>query len=119
MAMIKVYGIPNCNTVKKALDWLKAQKLDYEFHDYKKEGITIKKLNTWCMEFKWETLLNKAGTTWKSLPEDEKQSVVDQASAVKIMAEYTSIIKRPVVEADDKYLVRFDAQQYADVLLKK
>ena len=115
--MIKVYGIPNCNTVKKAVDWLKNNSQEYEFHDYKKKGITEEKLNEWCRHFGWENVLNKKGTTWQALSEEEKAAVNDQQSAVKIMLEQTSTIRRPIVEANGKYLVRFDEQQYADAIL--
>jgi len=70
--MIKVYGIPNCNTVKKAIDWLKQNKLDFEFHDYKKKGISKEKLQEWSKHFGWENILNKKGTTWAKLSEEEK-----------------------------------------------
>ena len=117
--MIDVYGIPNCNTVKKALDWLKEHQLAYAFHDYKKEGVTEEKLTEWSNHFGWETLINKNGTTWKALTDEEKNKVIDQSSAIKLMKEKTSVIKRPVIEARRKYLIRFDEQQYADTLLKK
>lgn len=117
--MIKVYGIANCDTVKKALGWMKEHQLPYEFHDYKKQGITVAKLNKWCGHFGWETLVNKTGTTWKGLSESEKNLVIDQPSAVNLMMEKTSIIKRPIVEAGRKYLIRFDENLYAETLLKK
>ena len=115
--MIKVYGIPNCNTVKKAIDWLKENKLPYEFHDYKKAGITVSKLNEWSNHFGWENVLNKKGTTWQALTEDKKGQVINQQSAVALMAEQTSMIKRPIIEAGEKYLIRFDEKQYEAVLL--
>lgn len=115
--MIKVYGIPNCNTVKKATDWLKQNKLPYEFHDYKKLGITKEKLKEWCNYFGWETVLNKKGTTWQALSDEEKQAVTNQKSAIKLMVEKTSIIKRPVIEANGKYLLRFNEEEYSEVLL--
>lgn len=117
--MIQVYGIPNCNTVKKALEWLKAHQLDYKFHDYKKEGVTAEKLNEWSKEFGWEFLLNKKGTTWKALPEEVKHTIINQNEAVKLMLDKPSAIKRPVIEAKGKYLIRFDEEQYKFVLLKK
>jgi arsenate reductase len=117
--MIKVYGIANCDTVKKVLNWMKDHQLAYEFHDYKKQGITATKLNKWCGHFGWETLVNKNGTTWKELSESEKNAVVDQHSAVNLMMEKTSIIKRPIIEAGRKYLIRFDEKLYAETLLKK
>ncbi len=117
--MIEVYGIPNCNTVKKAIEWLKEKSLPYRFHDYKKEGIREEKLKEWCGYFGWENLINKAGTTYKKLSEDEKAAIVDEQSAIQIMLSNTSIIRRPVVEAGKKKLIRFYEVEYADVLLKK
>jgi arsenate reductase (glutaredoxin) len=116
--MIKVYGIPNCNSVKKALDWLKEHELEYEFHDYKKKGITAAKLKQWSKHFGWENLLNKAGTTWKGLDDDVKNSITSQPKAIQLMTENTSLIKRPIIEAGDDYLIRFNEEEYAQNLLK-
>jgi arsenate reductase (glutaredoxin) len=116
--MIKVYGIPNCNSVKKAVDWLKANNLEYEFHDYKKKGITAAKLKQWSKHFGWENLLNKAGTTWKGLGEDDKNAVTSEAKAIQLMTANTSVIKRPIIETGDDYLVRFNEEEYAGKLLK-
>jgi Spx/MgsR family transcriptional regulator len=115
--VIKVYGIPNCNSVKKAFDWLKLNNLAYEFHDYKKKGVEEEKLKEWCAVFGWENLINKAGTTWKGLGEEDKNAVVDEASAVAILKSATSTIKRPIVESNGKYLMRFDEAKYAEALL--
>lgn len=117
--MIEVYGIPNCNTVKKSLEWLKDQSLPYRFHDYKKEGITEGKLQEWCSYFGWDNLINKAGTTWKKMSDDEKAAIFDERSAIQIMMSNASIIRRPVVEAGKKKLIRFNEIEYADALLKK
>jgi len=111
---MKVYGIPNCNTVKKAVTWLNEHDLAFEFQDFKKKGITAEKLNQWCDRFGWETVLNKKGTTWKKLSPEEQSLVVDQASAVTIMLANTSSIKRPVVEVDEKpVLISFNEEAYA------
>lgn len=115
--MIKVYGIPNCNTVKKAIDWLNRNNLSYEFHDYNKQGITQDKLKEWSKHFGWETILNKNGTTWRELPEEIKESVTSEKKAIEIMSDKTSTIKRPIVEANDKYLIRFNEEEYTKVLL--
>jgi arsenate reductase len=115
--MIKVYGIPNCGSVKKALDWLKQNNLNYEFHDYKKLGITKGKLKEWCRHFGWETVLNKNGTTFKELSEEEKQAVTNEKSAIQFLQENTSAIKRPIIEAGERYLIRFNEQEYRDTLL--
>ena len=115
--MIKVYGIPSCNSVKKAFDWLKLNNFEYEFHDYKKKGIDEEKLKEWCKVFGWENLINKAGTTWKGLSEEEKNGVVDEASAIEFLKDSTSAIKRPIVESNGKHLMRFDEAKYAEALL--
>lgn len=108
-----IYGIPNCNTVKKARAWLSENGFNPEFHDFKKSGITAEKLDEWCTFFGWEKVLNKKGTTWKKLSTEEQASVKDQKSAVQLLLKNTSAIKRPVVEVDQKaVLISFDEAQY-------
>ncbi len=97
---------------------MKEQNLSFEFHDYKKLGIAEKKLNTWCDHFGWKNMLNRNGTTWKGLPEDVKNEMNSKAAAVKLMMEKPSVIKRPIVESNGKYLIRFDVTQYEETLLK-
>ena len=112
-----VYGIPNCNTVKKARVWLEENGFTPEFYDFKKQGISIEKLNQWCDVFGWEVVLNKKGTTWRNLSPDVQKSIVDQKSAVAILLENTSAIKRPVIEVDGKaVLISFNEDGYADAL---
>jgi len=112
-----VYGIPNCNTVKKARVWLDENGFNPEFHDFKKKGITAAKLNQWCDTFGWEVVLNKKGTTWRNLSPDVQQRVKDQASAVAVLLENNSAIKRPVVEVDGKpVLISFNEAEYAAIL---
>ncbi|WP_131538627.1 Spx/MgsR family RNA polymerase-binding regulatory protein [Pedobacter nototheniae] len=113
-----VYGIPNCNTVKKALDWLKANKIEFEFHDFKKKGITAEKLNTWCDIFGWETVLNRKGLTWKKLTKEEQAKIDNQKLAIAYLVDNTSAIKRPVVEKNGQaILISFDEANYAKTLL--
>lgn len=108
-----VYGIPNCNTVKKALDWLAENGFKPEFHDFKKKGITAEKLNDWCNTFGWENVLNKKGTTWRKLLPEQQLQVKDQQSAVAMLLENTSAIKRPVIEVDGKaVLISFKEEDY-------
>ena len=108
-----VYGIKNCNTVKKALDWLKKHKIEYEFYDYKTQGITDAKLKEWIKQVGWESLVNKKGTTWRQLGDDVKVKVTTQAAAIALMKEKTSVIKRPLIEQDGKVLVLgFDEKEY-------
>lgn len=110
--MTTLYGIPNCDTIKKARKWLADQNIDYEFHDYKKAGITSATLKTWCQQVDWEVLLNKRGTTWRKLPDAVKDSV-NKTQAIKLMVEQPSMIKRPVLIHNDKLLVGFDSESYA------
>lgn len=98
MEKIKVFGIPNCDVVKKTCNWLKAHNIDFEFHDYKKSGISKTKLTGWCNALNWQTLLNRNSTTWKNLPIAQQQKIKDKETAVQLMATHTSIIKRPVIE---------------------
>lgn len=112
-----VYGIPNCNTVKKSLDWLKAHQIDFEFHDFKKKGITQEKLNEWCKTFGWETVLNRKGLTWKKLTKEEQTAIDNQEKAIAYLVENTSAIKRPVIEKDGQaILISFDEERYAKTL---
>jgi len=107
-----VYGIKNCNTVKKALQWLDENKISYTFHDFKKEGISLDKLKAWEQQIGWETLVNKKGTTWRKLSPLEQSTVVDAASANRVMQANTSIIKRPVIESPKGLIVGFDESAY-------
>ncbi|TKB98758.1 ArsC family reductase [Pedobacter cryophilus] len=109
---VKVFGIPNCGSVKKARTFLEENNIDYDFHDYKKEGISEEQLQKWCEEFGWETVLNKKGMTWRNLDEATKLAVQDQQSAIKIMKQQTSAIKRPVIESGKGNLIGFDENQY-------
>jgi len=109
--MITMYGIPNCDTIKKAKKWLEANNIDYEFHDYKKKGITKAKLKDWCKQADWEILLNRRGTTWRKLDDDIKNNI-NKTSAIDVMAENTSAIKRPVIETDNEILVGFSVDTY-------
>lgn len=112
-----VYGIPNCNTVKKARTWLTDNGIDYEFHDFKKQGIGTEKLNEWCAVFGWEKVLNKKGTTWKKIAPEQQALITDQSSAVSLLSINTSAIKRPVVEKDGKaILISFDEELYSNLL---
>jgi len=110
--MITLYGIPNCDTIKKARKWLKDNDVDYEFHDYKKLGVPEKALKNWVKQVGWETLLNKRGTTWRKLDDNTKNSV-DEKSAIQIMLANPSIIKRPVLIDNKNILVGFKTDEYA------
>jgi Spx/MgsR family transcriptional regulator len=107
-----VYGITNCNTVKKALDWLKANNVAYEFHDFKKLGISAEKLNEWDKKVGYERFLNKQGLTWKQLDPEVKNSVKTKDDAIKLMQQKTNMIKRPVIEHGGCLIFGFDAEMY-------
>lgn len=113
-----VYGIPNCNTVKKAQDWLKENNIVFEFHDFKKKGITAEKLNEWCNAFGWETVLNRKGLTWKKLSKEAQLEINNQALAIAYLVAHTSAIKRPIIEKNNTLvLVGFDVAKYEQTLL--
>ncbi|WP_374369163.1 ArsC family reductase [Dongia sp.] len=109
---ITMYGIKNCDTIKKARDWLADRGIAYEFHDYKAEGIERKTLEGWCDELGWEILLNRAGTTFRKLPEKEREGL-DQKKAIALMLAQPSMIKRPVLDLGKKRLVGFKPEIYA------
>ena len=106
--MIHLYGIPNCDTVKKARAWLDARQLGYAFHDYKKEGADSAQLAAWSDAAGWEALLNRRGTTYRGLSEADKADI-DRAKALRLMGANPSLIRRPVVEHEGCVLVGFDA----------
>jgi arsenate reductase (glutaredoxin) len=96
--MITLFGIPNCDTVKKARAWLTAQGVDYQFHDFKKQGVPHERINVWINAVGWEKLLNRKGTTWRKLDAATQSTAVDAESAAKLLILNASLIKRPVVE---------------------
>ena len=111
--MTILYGIPNCDTVKRARDWLTSRGVAYEFHDFKKQGVPADHLAAWVKSAGWERVLNRKGTTWRKLPEAQQASVADAATAQAVMREQASVIKRPVVEWDDGGItVGFDADDW-------
>jgi arsenate reductase len=112
--MTTLYGIPNCDTVKRARDWLATQGVAYEFHDFKKAGVPPERLAAWVAAAGWERVLNRKGTTWRKLDAAQQAGVTDAASAQALMREQASVIKRPVVEWDDgRITVGFDAAAWA------
>ena len=114
---IKIYGIRNCGTMKKAFAWLDAHGLAYDFHDYKKAGVTEASLNNWCRARGWETVLNRAGTTFRGLPETDKQDL-DEARAIALMRANPSMIKRPVLETGETIEIGFSPERYAALLAR-
>ena len=109
---MKVYGIPNCNTVKKALDWFKANNIMYEFHDFKKLGAPAQKLAEWDSKAGYEKFMNKQGLTWKQLDPAVKDSIKTKADALQLLEQKTSMIKRPVIEDGDFLFFGFDEATY-------
>ena len=110
---MKLYGIVNCNTVKAARQWLDAHGRRYEFIDFKKTPPTRELLERWCVAFGWEIVLNRRGTTWRALAPAVQARVKDQASAIALLLEKPSAIKRPVLEHPGPRLIGFDAAAYA------
>ncbi len=110
----RLYGIPNCDTVKKARAWLAEHRVEYEFHDYKKLGIDTTRLDAWFAQVDWQQLLNRSGTTWRKLDEAHKAAITTAATAAALMRAQPSVIRRPVIETDTGLLVGFDAQRYTE-----
>ncbi|WP_144096630.1 ArsC family reductase [Croceicoccus sediminis] len=108
---VTLYGIPNCDTVKKARKWLEARGTDYAFHDYKKAGVPEDHLRAWVDKEGWEVLLNKRGSTFRKLPDADKADI-DTKKAIALMIDHPSMIKRPVVEHDGGLLIGFDADAW-------
>lgn len=108
---VELYGIPNCDTVKKARAWLDEKGVAYTFHDYKKEGADADRLKEWTRMESWEKLLNRRGTTFRTLPEADKTEITS-AKAIALMHAHPSLIKRPVVETGEKLLVGFDEPEW-------
>lgn len=114
---MKLYGIPNCNTVKKARAWLDEHGVEYDFHDYKKLGVDRAMLEGWLTQMPWEKLVNRAGMTWRGLDDAEKAAVTDSASAAMLMQEKPSVIRRPVIVRDNCIMaVGFDSGTYQTLL---
>lgn len=116
--MIRIYGIPNCDTMKWAFVWLKQHNIEFQFHDFKKAGLAAPLLDFWIDRVGWEALLNRRGMMWRKL-DGEVKSNIDLPSARTIMLETPSIIKRPVLESGDRVTVGFSEQEYQALLLSK
>ncbi len=111
---IRLYGIPNCDTVKRARAWLQARGREVVFHDFKKAGVPADRLDAWVAAAGWERVLNRKGNTWRQLDDPTRAAVTDEASAKRLMRDQASVIKRPVVEwADGAITVGFDADDWA------
>jgi Spx/MgsR family transcriptional regulator len=113
--VVALYGIPNCDTMKKARAWLHAHGVDYRFHDYKREGLDETRLRAWVAELGWEALVNRRGTTWRKLPEDVREGM-DAEAAIRIMLESPSIIRRPVLDTGEVRHAGFSETDYERLL---
>jgi Spx/MgsR family transcriptional regulator len=111
LASVTIYGIKNCDTMKKARTWLDEHRVQYDFHDYKTSGIERARLEAWCKKVGWEVLLNRSGTTFRKLPDADRTNL-DERKAVALMLAQPSMIKRPVLEHGAKLLVGFDLASY-------
>jgi arsenate reductase len=110
-----LYGIPNCDTVKKARTWLADNGQDFDFHDFKKQGLERATVAAWLEQLDWEVLVNRKGTTWRKLSDERRAQVVDKASALELMLENPSVIKRPVMAGRGPLTVGFAPEQYARI----
>jgi Spx/MgsR family transcriptional regulator len=113
-----LFGIPNCDTVKKAIEWLKENNIAFTFHDYKKQGIDAATLKKWSNQVGWEILLNKKSSTWRGLADATQAATTNQKKAVEVMVQNPTIIKRPVIETDGNILaIGFDEEKYRAAFL--
>lgn len=114
---VTIYGISNCDQVRKTLGWLREHGIEHRFHDFRADGIDRTMLERWCSHLPWNSLLNRRGLTWRSLPESTRAEAVDQTSAIELMLAHPTLIKRPVVEVADRLLLGFSAERLAAALL--
>lgn len=112
MSITTLYGIPNCDTVKKARAWLAGRGVDVAFHDYRKQGVPEAELRGWVQALGWEPLLNRKGTTWRKLDAAQQAAVTDARSAVALMLQQPSVIRRPVLVRGETLRVGFDADEW-------
>jgi arsenate reductase len=118
--MVKLYGIANCNTVKKARMWLDQHHAEYYFHDFKKHGLESNLAQCWLQQVGWEKLINRSGLTWRGLSMEQKQAVTNNVSALPLMLEKSSVIKRPLLEQNNKLLhIGFDEASYQQIFNSK
>lgn len=110
--MITMYGIKNCDTVKKACKWLDEHGIEYCFHDYKKEGMSREILCRWADELGWEVLVNTRGTTWRRLPEEIRNSIMSRESAIDLMMNSLSVIRRPMIDTGVRRILGFNEEEY-------
>jgi Spx/MgsR family transcriptional regulator len=114
---VTVYGISNCDQVRKTLGWLRDNEIEFRFHDFRADGIERAMLERWCTHLPWNSLLNRRGLTWRSLDDSLRAQAVDQTSAIEHMLAHPTLIKRPVVEIADRLLLGYSAERLAAALL--
>ncbi|MEM7207053.1 MAG: ArsC family reductase [Pseudomonadota bacterium] len=115
MSDLTLYGIKNCDTIKKARKWLEHNDVDYQFHDYRVDGVEKSLLKKWCEDAGWETLLNRRGTTWRKLPEADREGI-NEDRAIELMCEQPALIKRPVLLKAGTLIVGFSVKDYESLL---
>ncbi len=115
---MKMYGIPNCDTVKKARTWLAGHKFEVEFHDYKKQGVPLDVLKKAAKQLGWEPLINKKGPTWRKQPDELKDSITTQKAGFEFLEATPSAIKRPLLDVNGTYYLGFSAEQYQEIFKK-
>ncbi len=113
--MITVYGIPNCDTVRKARKWLGTHKIDFIFFDLRKDGLTNDIVKSWVSQLGWEKLVNKRSATWKKIPQKLRDTITND-NVSKLIMEYPTLVKRPVIDNDGKYIVGFDEKIYRQLV---
>ncbi len=109
-----MFGIPNCDTIKKAKKWLEVENIAYEFHDYRKQGVDAALVTEFCDALGWEVVLNKRGTTYRQLSQEQKDSL-NQENAIQLLVENPAMIKRPILKVNDQLHIGFKADQYATI----
>jgi Spx/MgsR family transcriptional regulator len=112
-----MYGIPNCDTIKKARQWLDNQAIDYQFHDYRKNGITTELVHQFCQELGWEKIVNKRGTTYRQLTK-EQQEQLNKESAIELLCQFPAMIKRPILQKNGSFYLGFTPDQYTTIFDK-
>lgn len=111
---ITMYGIPNCDTIKKARKWLEAEGVDYQFHDYRKQGVDEAMIRHFCEALGWENVLNKRGTTYRQLTQEQKDSL-NASTAIALLSQHPAMIKRPILQVDSQYHLGFKEPQYSAI----
>ena len=112
--MIKLFGIPNCDTIKKTKKWLEQNNIDYTFHDYRKDGISSEMVSDFCQQLDWQQVLNKRGTTYRQLDDATKESLTAE-SVIALLVEHPAMIKRPILQKDNELYLGFKAEQYQSI----